>query len=405
VRRRRLATLLLLLATGSLAPAGELAAELVPLGPAVELISGALFPQPSVAAHPAGGYVVAMDSDCESPGEILVYRSNAGGGSPPALRRRPQLITSHRYDFLDVDSLTATPTGFDLLWSPCYLPRKVFHLSRLDPSGKLVGPATRLGKADWVGRLGGDELLAAQARPELHAIEARLLTAAGMPAGPVLQLNSRPIDGPFFPAVLPAADGGFVAFWLATVPGRGATGVLRARRFSSAGEPLGPDFDVDSLAGAPRIFNCCPAAFAVAAAPDGGFAVSWVLDSTLYLRFFDASATPLGPEVPVAAAGDVSHPTSMAFDPSGNLLLAWELWSVLDLRLQLFDGSGRPLGSAIRVSDESLDVVEPLSADVTWAGDSWLVAWDAAFFPFDQGIAYLQRFADRPSASGTGVPP
>lgn len=387
---------LFLLSAGSFTSAGPLAAELVPLGPAIELESGALSPRPRLAAGPAGEVVVAVDSGCEFPAEIVVYRSAAGGGSRPTLRRRPQEIASRRDEPLQVDSLTATPTGFDLFWNPCAEGRKVFHRSHLDLSGRLDGPATRLGKADWVWRLGDDVLLAGQARPELHAIEARLITAAGAPAGAVFQLNSRPVDGPLYPAVFPAADGSFTAIWLATTPRSRSTSFLRARRFSPAAEPLGPDFDLTSLAGAPRIFNCCYAAFAVAPAPDGGFAISWVLGSTLYLRFFDAAATPLGTEVPVAAATDVSHPTSMAFDPAGNLLLAWQLWSISDLRLQLFDGTGQPLGAPTRVGNESLDELQPASADVAWGGDSWLVVWDAGLYPFDQGTAFLRRFAYRP---------
>lgn len=346
-----------------------------------------------------------MDPGCAPQAAIEVSRSVDAGGTAPVLRRQPQLILSRRYGYLSVQSLTATPAGFDLLWYACTEGRNVFHRSHLDLSGRLVGTPTRLGKADRVWRLGDDKLLAGEARPELHAIEARRLTASGLPAGPVLRLNSRPVDGPFYAVALPAADGGFVALWQATVPGPGATFVLRARRFSPAGEPLGPDFDVNSLAGELRGFCCGFAAIAVAAAPHGGFAVSWVLDSALYLRFFDAAATPLGPEVPVAAASDVTRPSSMAFDPAGNLLLAWELASTFDLRLQLFDGSGRSLGPPIRGSDESLDEIQPLSADVAWAGDSWLVAWDAALYPFDQGTAYLRRFAYQPAASATGTPP
>ena len=134
---------------------------------------------------------------------------------------------------------------------------------------------------------------------------------------------------------------------------------------------------------------------------DGGFAVSWVLSSTLYLRFFDALATPLGPEVPIATASDVWRPSSMAFDPAGNLLLLWELQSdAFDLRLQLFDRSGRPLAPPFRVGSEPLRVVQPISGDVAWGGDSWLVVWDAALFPYDQGAAFLQRFAYRPPSTG-----
>lgn len=393
MRRRRLTALLLLLLSGSLASAGELAAELVPLGPERALAFGSDFPIPQVAAHPAGNYVATVAAFCDPHRGIEVFRSAVGGGTRPPLRRRPQYLGG---GFVAVDSVTATPTGFDLLWHACEETWKVFYRSELDMSGRFVGHPTRLASGDWIWRLDGKQLLAGWSRPRLDGIEAQRLTASGLPVGPVFSLNSRPVDGPF-PAVLPAADGGFVAFWQARLVRTNNAWVLRARRFSSAGEPLGPDFDVNSLPGQPRGLCCDDPAFTVAPAPDGGFAVSWAVGTTLYVRFFDAFAMPRGPEVPIAA-DNVMRPSAMAFDPAGNLLLAWELISDIDIRLQLLGRSGLPLGSPIRVSPVSLDALQPFTADIAWAGDSWLVVWNAFLFPFDVGAAFLRRFADVPSA-------
>jgi hypothetical protein len=251
----------------------------------------------------------------------------------------------------------------------------------------------RLGSADWVGHLDGDELLLVWGRPHQQAVEARRLDASSSPVGPppvgpLVRLNSRPIERLSQVTVSPAGDGGFVAFWAGSTPLPDAATVLRARRFSPTDEPLGPDFDV-TTPGA----SC----FAVVAAPQRGLAVSWVLDSTLYLRMLDAFAEPLGPDVPIATGDGLVCPSSMALDPAGNLLVLWTTND--DLKTQLFAADGQSLGPPIRLGSEPLQVVRPLEGDVAWGGDSWLVAWNAAVYPFDQGTGFLRRFVYRPPAS------
>jgi hypothetical protein len=119
-----------------------------------------------------------------------------------------------------------------------------------------------------------------------------------------------------------------------------------------------------------------------------------MLDFTLYLRFFNAVGTPLGREMPIATGEDIDRPHSMAFDPAGNLLLLWGVYDP-DLRLQLFDRRGRPLGPPVGVSSEASDpsdFEEPLGGSVAWAGDSWLVTWEGAPFPFDFTTIFVRRF-------------
>jgi hypothetical protein len=304
------------------------------------------------------------------------------------------------------DAVTATPKGFDVLWhvvnnlrpeAPAFYRRHLSPRGVPDP-GK---PVPLGGKgAEWVWNVRGNGFLAGWPLPQAHGIAAWRLGSSGRPTGPELRLNSRRVDDPS-PFVTAVADGGFVAVWFGTVPVRGSTAkaVLRARRFSPAGKPLGPDFDVNTiLPGPDGTEPFLRPEYAVAAAPDGGFVVAWVLTDTLYLRFFDAAARPLGPEVPAVTTDEAIAPESMAFDPAGNLLVLWlELLQDpfrTDVQIQLFDPHGVPLGPAEGVRSAASDRYrQPFQGSVEWDGDSWLVAWAAQVEDLEPSAIFVRRFA------------
>jgi hypothetical protein len=197
-------------------------------------------------------------------------------------------------------------------------------------------------------------------------------------------------------SVVGLADASFVAVWLGVLPGSPKTAVLRTRRFSPSGKPLGPDFDVNALPLGSFDSPSLDFALEVAATPRGGFVVAWGLSQGAYARWFNASGTPLSPERRVSAAGDlVAYPEDMAFDNQGNLVLLWSL-DYDGLQLQLFDPQGTPQGSPVdATSDDSEEPQMPWGGGLAWTGDSWLVAWVAAIFPYDQGSIFVRRFAKR----------
>jgi hypothetical protein len=390
--------LVLLLGSAWLGAAGPrgLAAQPAPLGPEVEL-PGNVFPnKPLLAVQPGGGYVVAWNIDSD-PLDAVYYRYVAAGHEPENVWPMP-VVSPDRFPALD--AVTATPKGFDLLW---HVPEDLgdkpaaFYRRHLSLQGVPDGEPIPLGGAgtDWVWNVRGNGFMAGWALPRAHGIAARRLTSSGQRTGPELRLNSRPVDAPI-PAVLAVADGGFVAVWHGTAPGRKGGQVLRARRFSPAGKPLSSDFDVNTApldAEAPDHFS---PAFLVAAAPGGGFAVAWMRDGKIYLRFFDAAGKALGPEVPAVTAESTAALASMAFDDIGNLALLWvRFLDDEDLQLQLFDPHGAPLGPPGGVRSEASDIYQaPWQGSVAWAGDSWLVAWvAAAITTHDFSTIFVRRFA------------
>lgn len=376
-----------------------LAAQLAPLGPEAQLPASGGAERPDVAVQPGGGYAVAWDdlaakvfshyvaAGDEAPGEETVLVGD--GGAP------------------EMDSVTAVPKGFEVLWHVTDdqgLP-VAFYRRHLDPQGRPVAGRPVLlarGGVDWVWDLGGSRYLAAWFMDPKQSIGARFLTPFGQPAGPAMRLSSRPVDDPEAEAV-PLADGGFVAVWFGTrldkevgKEDESGTSVLRARRFNAAGRPLGPDFDVNTTPPGPgETAPFLNPQFQVAAAPDGGFAVSWALDQTIYLRYFDAAGRAATPEIKAVSDPSVFAPVSMAFDDRGDLLLLWlQFLDNPDLQIQQFDPHGASLGPSRQVrSAASADFQAPQEGSVAWAGDSWLVTWVAAN-PADgsQGV-FVRRFA------------
>ncbi|MEA2604668.1 MAG: serralysin [Acidobacteriota bacterium] len=396
MKRTRFALLLLLSSAwlGGAGPRG-LAAQPVPLGPEIELPTNDFPSRPLLAVQPGGAYMVAWDDFSASHDEIF-YRYIAPGREPADIWASS---IESPIESPQTDAVTATPKGFDVIWhvSDDYNYKPVaFYRRHLNLKGVPDGQPVRLGGVgtDWVWQVRGNGFMAGWVLPNMHGIAARHLSSAGRRTGPELRLNSRPVDRPK-PVVLAVPDGGFLAVWLGTIPGATANRVLRARRFSPAGKPLGSDFDVNTtpLGVGDEEQPFLDTDFQVAASPGGGFAVSWLLDTTIYLRFFDAAGQGLGPEVPAVKAENTWSTESIAFDKAGNLMLLWPTDS--DLKLQLFDPHGAPLGPPTGVRSAASRVFEePWGGSVAWAGDSWLVTWAAAQVPAgDFSTLFVRWFA------------
>jgi len=396
--------LLLLLASAWLGAAGHpaRAAQLVPLDYEEELYADVFSNPPVVAAQPGGPYVITWDDDTYANNEgAFTYRYTPAGQNPAGID------PGTGYQFIysptgapSVDSITASREGFDVIWRAFqYRGPAFFYRAHLNLQGQREGKPVRLGDAftEWAWQVKGNGFMGGRPLPSKHGIAARRLTASGQWMGPEVLLNSRPVDLPMGVSVVGLADASFVAAWLGVLPGSPATVVLRARRFSPSGKPLGPDFDVNALSLGP--FDPASLDFGptlkVAAAPGGGFAVAWGISRGAYARWFNASGAPLGPERRASAAGDLAYPEDMAFDNQGNLVLLWSL-DFYGLQLRLFDPQGAPQGPPVDASsDDSEEPQMPWGGGLAWTGDSWLVAWAASIFPYDQGSIFVRRFVKR----------
>lgn len=381
-----------------LAAPHTLAAALAPAGPEVQLSTGDNPQRVVVAAQPAGNSAIVWN---ELPGRIFLQ--HVEDGAEPSAEDRSPIFSGATPA---VDSLTATPTGFEVQWhvlnsleEPVAFYRRHLDLRGAPDPGKpvLLGQ----GGFDWVWNIGPRDYLAGWTQPRKLGIAAQRLTSTGQPTGAAIRLNSRAVDVPDVAAV-PLAGGGFAAVWFGEISlGEGedfTRKVLRARVFSAAGRPLGPDFDVNTIP--PGTGETTPALnpqFHVAAAPTGGFVVAWTLGQTIYLRAFDAAGHAAAAEVPAITEEGAFAPASLAFDDRGNLALLWvQFLDHSDLRLRLFDSHQAALGPSVDVRSAASAAFEaPRDGGVTWAKGTWLVAWVAGVPDQPQRGVFVRRFVER----------
>jgi hypothetical protein len=161
-------------------------------------------------------------------------------------------------------------------------------------------------------------------------VRARRFASAGTPIGTEFQVNS--FTSAFFPSIASDDDGDFIIAWT-QVTGSGLPDIdVFARRFDSSGMSAGSEFRVNTFTAG---FQLLPS---VAADMDGDFVVAWVdgyLTSPIhgqdgegggvFAQLYASAGTPVGTEFAVNqfTVGDQTFP-SAAMDLNGNFVIAWQ---------------------------------------------------------------------------------
>ncbi len=202
---------------------------------------------------------------------------------------------------------------------------------------------------------------------EPRTIVARRFAADGMPVTEEIQVAEFPADDQPAEVVIREDGSFFVVF--PVFPD------LVARRY-------GPDggFEGESVV-ARRLLR---GSYAVAARPDGGFALVWMRQTgeqlALVARIIGADGQPAGPE---RRLGQGDHP-AVAAGPDGGFVAAWvgeqatgdPHFFDLYILAQRFDASGKPLGGRIAVQGRFHGVIGGLSVARDEAGN-FFVLWRA----------------------------
>ncbi len=253
-------------------------------------------PHVDAAAFADGSYVVTWTGTTATDTQTAVYlrRVSAAGVAGPLVT-----VTTPEFGSFNCHgepSIVGFPDGrFVVVWT-----------SGNDNDSAYTAPAYPPGPDGWG-----------------MGIAARLFLADGTPAGAPFVANPW-TTGHQFHARAAAIPGGFVLVWT----GQGATRAagIWARRFDSAGAPLGDAMAVNTVAE-----NASPL---VAAWADGRFVVYWNVlygESFPFLRKFRADATPDGSEI--VANGNYGNPnfnvtpTSLAAVAGGALVADFDLSS------------------------------------------------------------------------------
>jgi hypothetical protein len=420
---------LLVLSTAAALSSRPLLGQPKPVRPEIRVDSGLDYylvsDCPRIALAPDRSFEIAWSAGPEGAGEVRARHFDANG--------RP----TDKYDVAvlpDSDygngilggnalALTAVSNGFRVLFRLDFLDYTSKLLRhRIDPKGVPAPGASRPVGApgtQWVLPGPGDTVLAGGYDAARRLLSLRTVDSEGTPTGTEYILNSRPLtpntaDYSYSrpdarPVIQPLSDGGWVAVFdgiSVAAPGAPARPVLRARRFSAAGAPLGPDFDVNSLPaglpGNPPYLGTED--FIVTALPAGRFAVAWSYGSRstgwpIYIRYFDAAGTPLGPETVAAQEREGPSLASMASDDTGRILLVWikpthlyDGFPTGALLGRLLQPNGKPVGQPIGMTSWVSDNWgDPWCGTVVWAGDSWLFTWVGGDFEAETAT-FVRRF-------------
>jgi hypothetical protein len=197
-------------------------------------------------------------------------------------------------------------------------------------------------------------------------LAAQKYNSSGTPIGGEFQVNTYTTccigySGLEYPGIFDDIDvagdeaGNFVVVW----SGPGTTGdnsyrAINARFFDSTGTPQGDQFLVST--------NTTLGEFTPTVRPDhqGNFVIAWAQDywSTIFLRRYDASGTPLGGDFqvnddPYGYFGFSDGP-SIAADATGRFVVAWEEYDYgVDagdgIRGREFDSTGTPVAGEFRI--------------------------------------------------------
>jgi large repetitive protein len=213
-------------------------------------------------------------------------------------------------------------------------------------------------------------------------IMARRYDAAGNPRGPEFQVNTYTTNGQFNPEVAHAPDGSFVVVWTSYGQDGSTQGVF-GRRFDAAGSPASAEFQVNTDT------TNYQAKGRVAFAPDGGFVVVWESaagdgDSFgVFGQRFDAAANPVGTQFQVNSyTTGYQYSPAVAGDGSGGFVVVWESYGQdsggpdLGIFGQRFDAGGHPVGAEFLVNSTTAgyQFLPSVAAD---RDGSFTVAWSS----------------------------
>lgn len=195
------------------------------------------------------------------------------------------------------------------------------------------------------------------------------------PAGDTFRINDSIIpNSSWEPEVVPFKDGSFLVVWVDISTGNN----LYARRYNSSGNPWGGSFKVNSVEGVAP-----PKSPSASFDSNGRFVIVWEdyrsLDADIYFQRYDSSGTPSGTNVManVDSLSEDQYSSSVVKSKNGDFLLTWvdTRGDKMDIYARLFDFSGNPKTSRIKVNSDDLSAEhwEP-KIDADTAGN-YMVVW------------------------------
>ncbi len=214
--------------------------------------------------------------------------------------------------------------------------------------------------------------------PASSAVTARVFDLTGLPLGPEFVVNQHTEDFQGAPGVGMDTQGRFVVVWQSWGQDGDRFGIF-ARQFDPQGEPLGPEFQVNSYAPGDQTQP------AIAVAEEGDFIIVWTSggqdgDQTgVFAQRFGRTGAFLGREFRVnfETRGRQENP-DVSMDGLGNIIICWQRYDWDEegyaVYARTFDRTAQLKGEEFMVHDTSPDWQVFPAVDGDPEGN-FLVAW------------------------------
>jgi hypothetical protein len=229
--------------------------------------------------------------------------------------------------------------------------------------------------------------------------------STGEPLGPEFRVNTYTTNYQNYPAVASDSSGNFVVVWTSSYLQDGSGNGVFAQRYASSGAPLGPEFRVNTYTTDRQIYP------AVASDASGNFVVVWRSDFSqdgwgfgIFGQRYASSGAPLGPEflVNTYTTGDQNLPV-VASDASGDFVVAWESrdqdGSDRGVFGQRYASTGAPLGPEVRVNTWTTGPQAYPAVALDSSGNFVVVRWSS----YQEG--YSNVFGQRYASTGAPLGP
>jgi len=255
-------------------------------------------------------------------------------------------------------SSSGAPLGTEFRVNPYTTNAQRFPSVAADPSGNFV--------VVWTSFLQDGDM---------GGVFGQRFAASGAPLGAEFRVNTFTTRNQYLPSVA-ASAGNFVVVWMSSAQGGSGSGIF-GQRYAIAGNPLGPEFRVNTYTTDGQVFPL------VAVDPSGTFVIAWsgcCSDGwAVSGQRYSSSGASLGSEFRINTnTQDRSLGTSIAADSSGNFVVSWhnDMWGQ-DAFGQLFESSGSPIGPHFRINTytTSLQTNSAVAADPS---GHFLVVWESA---------------------------
>lgn len=233
-----------------------------------------------------------------------------------------------------------------------------------------------------------------------QGVYARRYDSFGNPLGGEFRVNSTTNNDQEFSTVAMDATGDFVITWSSNNQDGNGWGVY-AQRYDSTGNPLGGEFRVNTTTQDNQEFST------VAMDAAGDFVITWSSRNqdgngwSIYARRYDSAGNPLGGEFQVnSTTEDNQEFSTVALDAAGNFVITWSSrnqdgngWGIY---AQRYDSAGVAQGGEFQINSYTRD--DQKFSRVAYLPDGgFLITWSSNNQDGNSWGIYAQRY----DASGT----